>query len=334
MQAIWYWVAAPTMSNHLTVSVANNPRQLVVRPARVWQAVDLLHPVAPPGGFMPSKWQTEVAPQFDLVDFDLQTLRLLPPPPLPGIEGASAVITDVPEAPAADVMSLQTPVASEAALAQARGEGYAQGAQDTRAALQDEMGRELARQLAMDHALIKAVETALEALHQRPTVFFEPIKRLSLHLAEQLVLAELALDGSAIDRLVQRCVDELSLNDASMVRVELHPSDLQAWRTLKERSGLSGSSDANVRANATLQPGSVRASANDALVDDLIGERLSALAQGLQIDEPRWRTRSALVGDRALFGEPLASQGARSQVAGSDIVEAQSILVSGAEDDV
>ena len=322
------------MSSNQLVSAVNNSRQLVVRPARVWQAVDLLHPVAPPGGFRPSAWQTEVVPQFGLVDFDLQTLRLLPPPPMAGSEGAGPLANDVVEAPEFEIAPMPLPVASAAALAQARDEGYEQGAQETRAAMQVEMDRELARQLALDHSLIKAVETALEALHQSPTVFFEPIKRLALHLAEQLVLAELALDGRAIDRLVQRCVDELSLNDTSMVRVELHPTDLQSWRALRERSGLNGGIDSNVHANVSLQPGSVRASANDALVDDLIGERLSALAQGLQIDEPRWRGRSAILGDRALSGEPSGLLGARPHVASVDIVEAQNALVSGAEDDV
>lgn len=333
MLAIWYWVAVPTMSSSVLVSVENNSRQLVVRPARVWQAIDLLHPVAPPGGFMPSAWQTEVAPQFGLVDFELQTLRLMPPPLLAGIDGASPLAPDVLEVPG-EVTPMPLPVASAAALAQARDEGYEQGAQDTRAAMQVEMDRELARQLALDHSLINAVETALDALHQSPTVFFEPIKRLALHLAEQLVLAELALDGRAIDRLVQRCVEELSLNDTSMVRVELHPTDLQAWRTMRERSGLNGGIDSNVHANTTLHPGSVRASANDALVDDLIGERLSALAQGLQVDEPRWRTRSAIVGDRALSGEPSGLQGVVPQVASLDIVDAQNVLVSGADDEV
>ena len=322
------------MSSSVLVSIENNSRQLVVRPARVWQAVDLLHPVAPPGGFMPSAWQTEVAPQFGLVDFDVQTLRLLPPPPLAGIDGASQMATDVLEAPAAELTPMPPPVASEAALAQARGEGYEQGVQDTRTAMRGEMDRELARQLGLDHTLIKAVETALDTLHQSPTVFFEPIKRLSLHLAEQLVLAELTLDGRAIDRLVQRCVEELSLNDTSMVRVELHPTDLQAWRVLRERSGLKGGIDANVHANASLQPGSVRASANDALVDDLIGERLSALAQGLQIDELRWRARSAFVGDTASSGDQAASHGSWQQAPGADIVEARDVLVSGADHDV
>jgi hypothetical protein len=119
-----------------------------------------------------------------------------------------------------------------------------------------------------------------------------------------------------------------------MVRVELHPTDLQSWRALRQRSGLNDPIPSNVHANASLQPGSVRASANDALVDDLIGERLSALAQGLQIDESRWRAHSAFVGDRALSGEPSGLQGARPQVASVDIVDAQNVLVSGADDEV
>jgi flagellar biosynthesis/type III secretory pathway protein FliH len=334
MLAIWCWVAVLTMSSNQLVTVVNNSRQLVVRPARVWQAVDLLHPVAPPGGFLPSKWRSEVVPQFDMVDFDSQSLRLLPSQPSLTTDGDSALATDIADAPDVEATPVPTPVATEAALAQARREGYEQGKQDAGSEMQGEMDRELARQLALDHALIKSVEAAIDALHQSPAVFFEPIKRLSLHLAEQLVLAELALDGRAIDRLVQRCVDELSLNDTSMVRVELSPSDLQVWRTLRERSGLSGGIDANIRANASLQPGSVRASANDALVDDLIGERLSALAQGLQIDEPRWRARSALVGDGASSVEQSASQVAWQQVSGGHTVEAQDVLVSGADDGV
>jgi flagellar biosynthesis/type III secretory pathway protein FliH len=322
------------MSSSLVVTVVNNSRQLVVRPARVWQAVDLLHPVAPPGGFMPSKWQAEVVPQFDRVDLDLQSQRLLPAPTLPAPEGDIGLAAEIADAPAIEVMPVPPPVASEAALAQARGEGYEQGVKDTRVAMRGEMDRELARQLALDQALVNAVETALRALHQSPTAFFEPIKRLSLHLAEQLVLAELTLDGRAIDRLVQRCVEELSLNDTSMVRVELSPADLQAWRVLRERSGLSGGLDANVHANAALLPGSVRASANDALVDDLIGERLTALAHGLQIDEPRWRARSAFVGDRALSVDPAATQGARQKASGADTVEAQDILTPDADHDV
>ena len=163
MLAIWCWVAVLTMSSNQLVTVVNNSRQLVVRPARVWQAVDLLHPVAPPGGFLPSKWRSEVVPQFDMVDFDSQSLRLLPSQPSLTTDGDSALATDIADAPDVEVTPVPTPVATEAALAQARREGYEQGKQDAGSEMQVEMDRELARQLALDHALIKSVEAAIRS---------------------------------------------------------------------------------------------------------------------------------------------------------------------------
>ena len=53
-----------------------------------------------------------------------------------------------------------------------------------------------------------------------------------------------------------------------------------------------------LQANDKLLPGSVRASANDALVEDLIGERLAALARGLAVNEPRWRAKTAFNAER------------------------------------
>ncbi len=255
-----------------------------------------------------------------------------------------------PDQPAeiTEVEDTALPLASAEVLAQSRSEGYAQGLQDARVQMQAEMERSLQSGLSQDRALIAAMNDALAKLNQSPGAFFEPIKRLSLHLAEQLVLAELGLDGRAIERLVQRCVDELALNEASMVQVELHPDDLAAWQHLRQRSGLSESAGPNVRANEALQPGSVRASANDAVVNDLIEQRLTALARGLQIDEPAWRARSAIVGDRAgkqssalpdppsryaaKVQAPVAALG--QQLADIDTVEAIETFISGDSSDV
>jgi hypothetical protein len=53
-----------------------------------------------------------------------------------------------------------------------------------------------------------------------------------------------------------------------------------------------------LQANDQLLPGSVRASANNAQVEDLIGDRLSALARGLAVNEPRWRANTAFTPER------------------------------------
>ena len=39
-------------------------RKPEVRPARVWQPTDLLHPIAPEGGFLPSPWKPTQAAGF------------------------------------------------------------------------------------------------------------------------------------------------------------------------------------------------------------------------------------------------------------------------------
>ena len=283
------------MSNDGAASAQADARKPEVRPARVWQASDLRHPIAPESGFVASAWRTQREPVFGLTDFDIPTVDLLPPPATPEVEEAPAAAALAAPAPPPVV---ETPVATAEALAKAREEGRAQGAAEARAALQTEMEDKLRAALGDDHALVNALADALALLQQSPQSFFEPLKRLALHLAEQLVLAELALDGGAIERLVQRCVDELAQHDESLVLVELNPADLAMLQELRERSGLAEGSALRLQPNDKLLPGSVRASANDALVEDLIGERLSALARGLAVDEPRWRSNTAFSPER------------------------------------
>ena len=263
-------------------------RKAEVRPARVWQPTDLRHPIAPESGFVASAWRMQSEPVFGLTDFDIPTADLLPPVAPPQTEEVPAELPPTASAPAVD-----TPVVNAQALEKAREEGRAEGIAQTRAALQSEMEDKLRAALGDDHALVNALQAAIAELQQSPHTFFEPLKRLALHLAEQLVLAELQLDGAAIDRLVQRCLDELAEHDESLILVELNPGDLAMLQDLRTRSGLTEGAALRLQANEQLLPGSVRASANNAQVEDLIGDRLSALARGLAVNESRWRANSA-----------------------------------------
>ena len=143
-------------------------------------------------------------------------------------------------------------------------------------------------------------------MRQDPQQFLEPVKRLALHIAEQLVLGELRLDGAVIDRLAQRCVDDLAANEMSAVVLELHPDDLHALHDLRKRAGLAEKNLPQLMANDALPPGSVRASANDAVVEDLITHRLSTIARTLLMDEDRLRAQSAFNPER-LAAERLGS---------------------------
>ena len=285
-------------------------RKPEVRPARVWQPTDLLHPIAPEGGFLPNPWKPTQAAGFDPQGFttpvlDLQAIAReaaakTAAAQAPQGEQDDSAQTDTPEAQstnsdeAADAQQAKNtpfepppstpaaPAIDAKALEQARADGHAQGMAEARAQLQSQATSEAQAALGQDHALVEKLQAALADLQQSPQSFFEPLKRLSLHLAEQLVLAELQLDGSAIERLVQRCVDDLGQHDESMVTVSLHPSDVERLHSMRERTGLNEGSSLRLQADETLLPGSVRASAHDAIVEDLIAERLSTLARGLQ----------------------------------------------------
>jgi hypothetical protein len=286
----------------------------------------LLHPIAPEGGFLPNPWKPTQAAGFDPQGFttpvlDLQAIAReaaakTAAAQAPQGEQDDSAQTDTPEAQstnsdeAADAQQAKNtpsepppstpaaPAIDAKALEQARADGHAQGMAEARAQLQSQATSEAQAALGQDHALVEKLQAALADLQQSPQSFFEPLKRLSLHLAEQLVLAELQLDGSAIERLVQRCVDDLGQHDESMVTVSLHPSDVERLHSMRERTGLNEGSSLRLQADENLLPGSVRASAHDAIVEDLIAERLSTLARGLQIDAPRWSAQTAFSAER------------------------------------
>ncbi len=270
-------------------------RKTEVRPARVWQPTDLRHPIAPESGFVANAWRAQREPVFGLTDFDTPTADLLAPVATPQAQEAPI---ETPHPATASAVEHHTPVVNAEALEKAREEGRAEGAAQARVALQREMESKLRAALGEDHALVSALGAAIVELQQSPHTFFEPLKRLALHLAEQLVLAELQLDGVAMDRLVQRCIDELAEHDESLIVVELHPADLARLQELRTRSGLSEGASLRLQANEQLLPGSVRASANAAVVEDLMDERLSALARGLAVDDSRWRANTAFTPER------------------------------------
>jgi flagellar biosynthesis/type III secretory pathway protein FliH len=305
-------------------------RKPEVRPARVWQPTDLLHPIAPEGGFLPNPWQPTQAAGFDPQGFATPVLDLAAiaragtgksgdqpedaaqdgsndssqdaASKPPGVDQDSDDASHLPDAQASDktsAPSAPTPPPIDAqALEKARAEGHAQGMADARAQMQAQAKIEAQAQLGQDHVLLDKLQAALTDLQQSPQSFFEPLKRLSLHLAEQLVLAELQLDGSAIERLVQRCVDDLAQQDESLVTVHLHPDDIERLHSMRERTGLNEGSALRLQGDDSLLPGSVRTSANDAIVEDLIGERLSTLARSLHINEQRWSAHSAFSAER------------------------------------
>jgi len=296
---------------------AEDVRRSEVKFARVWQPTDLFGNKAPAGGFVSQSGSSIPVKSFAIQDVD--SLFLIGPrSTAPAVaEGPrDPAHADAPDAAGtephdgagaqAHFVAEQAHSHSQQAVDDAHAQGYADGMEDARtqlyeqirAEVQAEMQASAQAQAQIDQTLVHALEAAAQTMRQDPQQFVEPVKRLALHIAEQLVLGELRLDGAVIDRLVQRCVDDLAANELSAVVLELHPDDLHALHDLRKRAGLVEKNLPQLMANDALPPGSVRASANDAVVEDLITHRLSAIARTLLMDEDRLRTQSAFSPER------------------------------------
>jgi len=131
----------------------------------------------------------------------------------------------------------------------------------------------------------------LTTLSEDSQTFFEPLKRLSVHIAEQLVLGELSISEKTIERLIHRCIDELGLRDNPVVKVELNQLDKATLESaLKEPpKGLL------ISAAQNMQVGSVRVLVNDTQIEDLIQNRLETIAGRLLGQPQKWRDDSHLM---------------------------------------
>ena len=208
--------------------------------------------------------------------------------------------------------------------AQGEAEGEARGvalglqqAEQAQAPQIQALREQMQAQLDPELALLREVTQRLQALVENPQDLYEPLKRLALHVAEQLVLAELTLSGSAIERLVQRCLDELDLHGQGLVTIELNPQDKAR---LEEKAG-DMLKNIQLHGLAQLKPGSVRVLANDTQVEDLVQTRLQALAHSLLGQPEAWREQSSF------FKQPLSQRDTEvSDAAPRDVVDPRQVV--------
>ena len=191
-------------------------------------------------------------------------------------------------------------------LEQGKNEGIAEGLEQGREqGLQEgkELGQEqgkaegeaaareaLAEEMRAQRGVFEAAANELHALIEDPKKFFEPLKRLAIHIAEQVVLGELQTSSKAIERLVQRCLDELDHPVHGAVVLELNPEDKARLQEL----GGEFIKGMRLEAVPDMQVGSVRVFANDTIVEDLVDQRIEGLARALLVDEKTWREKSPL----------------------------------------
>ena len=153
-------------------------------------------------------------------------------------------------------------------------EGVARGREEARQQFEAEFSERL-RDL---DELLASVKLAGSDSHR----LFAPMKKLALHLAEQLVRGELSLSGDAINRLVEHALVEVDRSPGNDLVVSLNPEDVERWT----RCAPAAFDSLVVRADPSLSIGSVRLTAGESIIEDLIEHRLHQMAARLLGEAP------------------------------------------------
>lgn len=178
----------------------------------------------------------------------------------------------------------------------ARQQGYVQG-------LKDGMTKtlhDLESERAQERELIQTITTELQSLQNDAFRSFEPLKKLALHIAEQLVRGELSTSGETVERLIKACVADLSGKENG-INVSVNPNDLERVRPLLQNN----EPPLLLQPDMSLLPGSVRVRSNETVIEDLIENRLEGLARQLLSEPEPWlKNSSRLAGAQVETMEP------------------------------
>ena len=177
----------------------------------------------------------------------------------------------------------------EAAREEARVAAHAEGQQQGFDLGYAQALSELKAEMDAKVAALQSMCDGIKELSTDANALFDPVKKLAVHLAEQLVRGELTQSGQVISRIVENCVREMSGSSEKTLIVHLNPDDLELYKPLAEQFGATIS----LRPNSTLQRGSVRVSLDGAVVEDLIERRVQALSKSLKEAAPtNWRSNA------------------------------------------
>ena len=280
-----------------------------------WVPSPLLQGAKQTPRFLRAPWDAEHAHAFGPWRIAARTDPALPPED-PDAATAQAPLPELPEPDTASAPPADIPVADDAVSAErlreaeaaAHARGLAEGLAQARA--------EIAEERARESELLRHLTIELRALTEDPDRFYEPLRRLALHIAEQLVRGELRASGAAVSQIVRQCLQALDA-PASKVVVSLNAEDAQVLQALAPAflEGL------RLQPEPNLTRGSVRLRMDDTVLEDLIEHRLAALMQPLMMPASR-ASESVLVRELSQRGEAVVTPVAapRSARPGDDTV--------------
>ncbi|MDF1485771.1 flagellar assembly protein FliH [Ramlibacter sp. H39-3-26] len=212
-----------------------------------------------------------------------------------GAVGASAVsaLEDPqapPDAPIFDEEAMEAERATrEAALRQAREEGFAQGLEQGRCEtalewqrrmdgyIADE-GQEKARRLG---ELVQAVDAGLAALEQRMA---QQVLQLACAIARQVVRQEITINPNVVEPVVREAMGTL-VADGRPAVIRLHPQDLDAVQQPLQDE-FAGASSVRWVGDAALSPGGCVVESAGMVIDGTVEKRWVRAVAALGIDVP------------------------------------------------
>jgi flagellar biosynthesis/type III secretory pathway protein FliH len=157
----------------------------------------------------------------------------------------------------------------DAMIREARESAWAEGHQAAEQAMAESIEKE--------RLSLRELATQLNALQGDPQQWLAPMKKLAIHVAQELVRGELRLDTVVIERLIQACIDALE-QPAQTTLVQVGHEDIQRLREL----ALPG---VTLELDEALSAGSVRVKVQDTQVQDLMAHRLAQITHDI-LGEP------------------------------------------------
>jgi flagellar biosynthesis/type III secretory pathway protein FliH len=209
--------------------------------------------------------------------------------------------------PSSEAMSLSPEL--QALVERRYREGFEEGiAEGTRLAL-DESGVALKHEPAAGSdggaasasrdtvLLLESLSRALQPLllPDDAATRFEPLKRLALHLATELVRSELTVSPQVVEQLVRRSIHALQAGDEAPLTVDLNPEDLALLKAAWDDPVTGLPVDSPLlnrvawREDMELSRGSVRVRSDASTVEDLIEHRLASIMHDLRIQASKWQ---------------------------------------------
>lgn len=273
----------------------------LAKPAASWHADPLLAGKGQAPSYLRTHWDEKSAHSFGpwrIADKTEPTLNQTTAAPLVGAAGTDASDSSTGsdlggQAPPAmaDIAETVQAQMSETALNALREEAYQRGLAAGMAQAKEELNQERQH----ERELFRHLSIELRSLNQDPQRFFEPLKRLSLHVAEQLVRGELQISGQVINNLIKQCLAQFD-HPADKAVVTLNPADVQRLQSMEP----SVTQGLELESDPLLHAGSVKVRVNDTVVQDLIEHRLEPLVRRLLNQPEAWVQRSVLLNKEKL----------------------------------